>query len=110
MKIKSLMKITFTIQAIYLVLIALDFLCIFLFTKGMQYTYPFAIIGSVLIHFTPIEFVCFFAYLISLYKEKNTASTHYKVKTGIIISAVLVLLCLLKILLIYYSNVLVGVV
>ena len=72
MKSKISFICTTIIQAIYLLCIVLNFLCIWMFTIGVPYTFPFAIIGHVLIFFIPVEFLCLISNLIFLIVDKKT--------------------------------------
>ena len=102
--------ITAIMQLIFLFCIALNFLCIYMFTVGVPYTYPLAMLGNVLIHFLPIEVICLICNLFFLIKDRKQCTTKQNVLKTVYTCAVFALLCLLKIILHYYADNLVGVV
>ena len=102
--------ITAITQLVFLFCILLNFLCIWMFTVGVPYTYPLAILGNVLIIFLPIEVICLICNLIFLIKDRKQCSTKQNILKSVYVCASFALLCLLKIILHYYADNLVGVV
>ena len=101
---------TTIIQAIYLLCIILNFLCIWMFTIGVPYTFPFATIGHVLIFFIPMEFFSLISNLIFLIVDKKQHKCQQTIIKVVCICAVFAFFCLIKIILYYYGNNLAGVV
>ncbi len=111
MKSKTSFTITTVIQAIYLLFIILNFLCIWMFTIGVPYTFPFASLGCVLIFICPVEVFCFIINLIFVITDMKASYERRPIIVKIILACVLfVFLCLIKIVLYHYGNDLVGVV
>ena len=110
MKSKKSFTITTIVQAIYLLCMILNFLCIRMFTIGVPYTFPFAIIGHVLIFFIPVEFLCLISNLIFLIVDKKQHACQQTIVKVVYICAVFAFFCLIKIILYYYANNLAGVV
>ena len=110
MRSKISFIVTTIIQAIYFLCIILNFLCIWMFNIGIPYTYPFAIIGNVLIFFIPIEFLCLISNLIFLIIDKKQHTCQQTIIKVVCSCAVFAFFCLIKIILYYYGNNLAGVV
>ena len=111
MKSKNSFKITTIVQGIYLLCMILSFLCIWMFTIGVPYTYPLAILGHLLILLFPIELICLIFNLIFTIMDIRALSERKQAIVRLILSgSFFVLLCAIKILLSLYGNVLVGVV
>lgn len=111
MKSKKIFKTTTIVQGIYLLFMILNFLCIWMFTIGVPYTYPFAILGSVFILLLPTELICLILNLISTIMDIRVSSERRQAIVRLILSgSFFALLCVIKILLSLYGNVLVGVV
>ena len=110
MKSKISFICTTIIQAIYLLCIVLNFICIWMFTIGVPYTFPFAIIGHVLIFFIPVEFFCLISNLIFLIVDKKQHACQQTIIKVVCICTVFAFFCLIKIILYYYGNNLAGVV
>ena len=110
MKRKTALSITTIIQLAYLLCILLNFLCIWMFNIGVPYTYPFAIIGHILIFFCPIEVFCLIPNLIFGVKGIKQNSRKQNIVKLAYVCAFFIILCLVKIVLIFYGNNLVGVV
>lgn len=111
MKSKKSFKITTIVQVIYLLCMILNFLCIWMFTMGVPYAYPLAILGSLFILLFPIDLICLIFNLISTIRDIRASSERKQAIVRLILSgSFFVLLCAIKILLSLYGNVLVGVV
>ena len=110
-KSKIIFAITTKIQAIYLFFIILNFLCIWMFAVGIPYTFPFAILGQVLIFFCPVEVFCFIINLIfAILDIKASCERRQIIVKTILVCIFFVFLCLIKIVLYHYGSNLAGVV
>ena len=111
MKSNNIFKITAKVQGIYFICIILNFLCIWMFTIGVPYTFPFAILGNVFILLLPVELVCLIINLISIIIDIIVSSKKRQAFIRLILSGcIFALLCAIKILLYYYGDVLLLVV
>ena len=110
MKYKISFNITTILQSIYLFAIILNFLCIWMFTIGVPYTYPLAIVGNVFILLLPIDFVCLILNLVFLIIDKKEFNCRQFIVRIVCICIMFIFFCLVKIALYYYGNNLAGVV
>lgn len=110
MESKKYFIITTILQAIFLLLIVLNFLCIWMFAIGVPYTYPFAILGYIFVVFCPVELFCFISNLVFEIKDLKVSRERRPIKIRIILTCVFfAFFCAIKIILSNYANVLVGV-
>lgn len=110
MKSKIPFFITATLQLIYLFCILLNFLCIWMFTTGVPYTYPLAVLGYILLFFCPVELFCLVPNIIFLVKGIKAHTRRQNIVRIVYICTFFVALVLIKIVLRYCGNaVLVGV-
>ena len=111
MRSKHVFTVTTITQVTYLLMIILNFLCIWMFDMGMPYVYPFAMVGHFLILILPVEIPCIILNLIFGIKDVKVYGRQQKLIARMVISCVFfVLLCVLKIALYHYGNILTGVV
>ena len=110
MESKKAFIITVIVQTVYLLFIAMVFLCIWMFTVGVAYTYPFAILGIMFIFFCPIDLFCFISNLFFVIKDIKASFEHRQIVIRTIFACIFfVLFCAIKIGLFHYGDVLVGV-
>ncbi len=110
MKSKMVFKITTIVQGIYLLFIILNFLFIWMFNIGVPYTYPFAILGAIIL-LCPIDLICLVFNLVFAIMDIRASSEKRQAIVRLVLSgSFFVFLCLIKILLYHYGNTLVGVV
>lgn len=111
MKSKKCFIVTTIVQAIFLLLIVLDFLCIWMFANGVPYTYPFAILGNLFVLFCPVELFCFITNLVLEIKDLKVSCERRPIKIRIILTCIFfAFFCAIKIFLYHYGDVLAGVV
>ncbi len=102
---KIVFLVTTISQAVYSLFIALNFLCIWMFTAGVPYIYPIAILGHVFLMFCPIELYCLIPNLIFLIKTMKSSPTRsQKVVAIILVFVPFILLCVIKVGLFFYAN------
>lgn len=107
MKSKKSFITTAVVQMVYLLCIILNFICIWMFKSTVPYTYPFAIIGSILIFLCPIDFICLIKNLIDAIKDIRASNMHCKLKGRVVLTCMFfIFLCVLKIMLYHYGKIL----
>lgn len=108
MRSKISLRITMIIQAVFLALIALEFICIWAVTAGVPYIYAFVLIGLMIILFAPVEIICFLTNLVFLIMDLRHITDRSKLVIPAIITVLMpVFIIAIKILLDNYGSVLV---
>lgn len=111
MKIRISLVITSVVQGIYLLFILLNLLFIYMFSVGVPYTYPFTILGSVVLQLCPVEVFCLIANVVILIIDRRTLKQGKKL-LSVFIAAILpfALIIIIKYFQFRYADILVGVV
>ena len=111
MRSKISLRITMIIQAVFLALITLEFICIWAVTAGVPYILVFAFMGALVICFTPVEIICFVVNLVFFIIDLKCITDRSKfVVPAIVTFLVPIFFVAIKILLYNYSGVLVPIV
>ena len=111
MKSKIALIATLTAQGIYAILVGLNFLCIWLFHRSVPYTYPFAIVGNVILIILPIELICLGVNFVCQTRDLKLRPRPPKMAARILIAlGASVCISVLKVLLWQYGDSLAGMV
>lgn len=111
MKIRISLVVTSVVQGVYLSFILLNFLFIYMFSVGVPYTYPFAILGSVMLKLCPVEVFCLIANVVFLIIDRKTLRRG-KELLFVLIATILpfAFIIIIKIFQFQYADILAGVV
>ena len=105
MRSKASWVITTIIQTIYLLGIALNYLFTWMVTIGVPYTFPFAIVGQVLILLSPIEILCIIPNIVFLAKDIKVRDNRSKIILRFVIAfSFFIVISLLKVGLYFYGS------
>ena len=105
MRSKESLVTTTIIQTIYLLGIALNYLFTWMVTIGVPYTFPFAIVGHILILLSPVEILCIIPNIVFLAKDIKVCDNRSKIIRRFVIAiSFFVVITLLKVGLYFYGN------
>lgn len=107
MKTRISFGVTMAVQAVYLFFVGLNFLAIWMFSLGVPYTFPFAIVGHFLLFCLPVELLCLVPNVFFLIMDLKSSPIPPKtVHRAMAAFAVFALVVMLKIALYRYGSIL----